>query len=434
MRDPASEPDPALLAHRVILTLTAANLFLFFGAGAQQQFLMSYLGDLTGWGSAARSGVIAAVYFSMMVFRVVNVWLLRRWPDRVQTIVGSLTYTGFCVAMGAFFFWNTRAPGVVATLLQWTGAEPGSLAGRRVAFAVPYALPVLAALIWGWGGAALWAGSSLQVLTATDRGKARYGSTMGLLYTATHLGFSLGVVVLGWVYALVPRDSLYLLYVVAAGVSLLGNLVLLTTPRLDHVEPERPSLATLLRMMSKAKAVISGFLQFAAALSFGLMLGSFGDVIKVSYGKGWIWLLAAPYPLARLAWGWVSGALSDRLGRAPTLAGSFLFVAAALAACGRWSSPLTLGVASAALGLLGSAVPVIASAIVGDSADRRRRPLAYGSVFVYHGAGIAIAALAGAALRSHFPTFQPVFLIFAGIFAACGLISVLLNRWAEQRL
>jgi len=164
------------------------------------------------------------------------------------------------------------------------------------------------------------------------------------------------------------------------------------------------------------------------------MLGSFGDVVKVSYGKGYIWLLAAPYPLARLLWGWGSGVISDRLGRAWSLAGSFLLVAASLAGCGMWSSPATIVVASAALGLLSSSVPVIASAIVGDSADRQRRPLAYGSLFVYHGAGVAIATLAGAALRSHFPTFQPVFLIFAGIFAVCGVVAVLLQRWAEQRL
>ncbi len=400
---PRGEPD-ARLARRVIWTLTAANLFVFFGAGAQQQFLMSYLDDLTGWSSALRSTVIAGVYFSMMVFRIANVWLLRSWPDRRQTIIGALTYTGFCIAMAGFFFHRQ------------------------------YALALGAALVWGWGGAALWAGSSLQILAATDQGKAQYGSTIGVLYTATHLGFSLGVVGLGWVYALVPPDSLYLLYVVAAGASLLGNLVLLATPRLDHVEPEQPSLLGLLQLMTKAKALISGFLQLAAALSFGLMLGSFGDVIKVSYGKGWIWLLAAPYPLARLAWGWASGALSDRLGRAWALAASFLFVAASLAGCGMWSSPATLGVASAALGLLSSTVPVIASAIVGDSADRKRRPLAYGSLFVYHGAGVAIATLAGAALRAHFATFQPVFLIFAGVFAVCGVVSVALHRWAEQRL
>lgn len=391
-------------AQRVIWTLAAANLFLFFGAGAQQQFLVSYLGDLTSWSSTARSGIIAAVYLSMTAFRVANVWLLRGWTDRRQTIVGSLMYTGFCLAMAAVFFVRQ------------------------------YELALVAAIIWGWGGAALWAGSSLQVLTATDEGKAQYGSTVGLLYTVTHLGFALGVMVLGWVYAALPKDSLFVLYLFAAGVTFVGNLVLVTTPRLAHVEPQRPSLSSLLQVITKAKAMISGFLQFAAALSFGLMLGSFGDVVKVSYGKGVIWALAAPYPLARLAWSWASGTISDRLGRAWALAASFVLVAASLGVCGVWANPVTIGVASAALGLLSSSVPVVASAIIGDSANRDRRPLVYGALFAYHGAGVAIATLAGAALRSYFPTFQPLFLIFAGIFAVCGAISVALQRWAEQRL
>jgi MFS family permease len=340
----------------------------------------------------------------MMVFRIANVWLLRRWPDRRQTLVGSLMYTGFCAAMAGVFFHRS------------------------------YALALGAAIVWGWGGAALWAGSSLQILAATDRAKGGYGSTIGLLYSATHLGFALGVVALGWVYARVGTESLYWLYLVAGGVSLMGNLVLLATPRLDHVEPEVPSLAALLGVSVKAKAAISGFLQFAAALSFGLMLGSFGDVVKVAYGKGLIWLLAAPYPLARLLWGWASGVLSDRVGRAWALAASFLFVAASLAGCGLWSSPITIGLASGALGLLSSTVPVVASAIIGDSAERQRRPLAYGALFAYHGAGVAVATLGGAALRSHFGSFQPVFLLFAGVFTVCGLVAVALHRWAQQRL
>ena len=389
---------------RVILVLTLANFFLFLGAGAQQQFLVSYLGDLTGWNAELRASIVAALYFSMMIFRVGNVWLLRRWSDRTQSAVGSLTYTGFCLAMVLFFF------------------QPS------------YPLALASALIWGWGGAALWAGSSLQVLAATDRGRSQYGSTIGLLYTATHLGFTFGVIGLGLLYGRLGRESLYLVYVAAAAISLGGNIVLFTTPRLDHVAPESPSLRSLIEVLSRSKVQVAGFLQFAAALSFGLMLGSFGDMIKTPYGKQWIWILAAPYPLARLIWSWASGAISDRLGRAWALAGSFIVVALALAGCAIWSNRATISVAAAALGLLSTSVPVIASAIVGDSADRERRPLAYGSLFTFRDAGVVIATMAGSILRSQLGDFRLVFLSFAGIFLVCGLISVVLERWAEQKL
>jgi MFS family permease len=394
----------ARLGRRVIWTLTFANLFLFLGAGAQQQFLVTYLGDLTDWSPEQRAGVIAALYFSMMVFRIANVWLLRRWPDRLQSIVGSLTYTGFCVVM--------------------------ALLPLRPSYALAFG----AALVWGWGGAALWAGSSLQILAASERGSRRYGATIGLLYTSTHLGFTLGVILLGLVYQALDQASLYVLYVAAAGITILGNIVLLLTPRLDHVEPEAPSLRSLFGVLSRPKAQIAGFLQLAAALGFGLMLGSFGEMIKAPYGKQWIWLLAAPYPLARLIWAWASGAVSDRLGRAWSLGGSFGVVAVALAGCALWSNRATIGIAAAALGLLSTSVPVIASAMVGDSADRERRPLAYGSLFTFRDAGVVAATMAGPLLKSYLGNFQLVFLVFAALFAVCGVVSVALEKWAEQRL
>ena len=400
-QDPNDRPD---VGRRVIWTLTAANFFLFFGAGAQQQYLVSYLGDTTSWSGTVRASVQAAVYFSMMIFRLVNVWLLRRWSDRAQTIVGSFTYTLFCVAMVAFFFDRSY----------------------------PFAL--VSALLWGWGGAAFWAGSSLQILAATDAGKRQYGTAIGILYSSTHAGFMLGVVVLGWLYAALDTRDLHLVYVVAAVVTLLGNLVLLTTPRMAHIPPEAPSLSALFGVLKKPKAQIAAFLQLASALSFGLMLGVFADIIKMPYGKEWIWILAAPYPAARLVWGLVSGMLSDRLGRASVLAGAFLLTSVSLACCAASSHRATIGIAAGAMGLLSAAVPVIASAIVGDSADRQRRPLAYGSLFAFRDAGVVIAAMAGQVLHSHLGDFRPVFLVFAVVFLTCGIASAVLQRWAEQRL
>ena len=192
-QDPVVADEQAVLARRVIVTLAAANFFLFFGAGAQQQYLVTYLGRLTDWDGVTRASVQAGVYFSMFIFRVANVWLLRGWSDRRQTIVGSFMYTGFCAAMAAFFF----APN--------------------------YAFALAAALLWGWGGAAIWAGSSLQILAATDAARRGHGTGIGILYTTTHLGFWLGVIGLGWLYDALPDGMLYGLYVVAAVVTLVGK-------------------------------------------------------------------------------------------------------------------------------------------------------------------------------------------------------------------
>ncbi|MGQ9731548.1 MAG: MFS transporter [Candidatus Zipacnadales bacterium] len=396
-------PPQTALARRAIFTLATANLFLFMGAGAQQQYLASYLNRITNWNGLTRASIIAAIYLSMLVFRLGNVWLLRRWPDRRQTLVGSITYTGFCVVMALFFLYPR------------------------------YGIAMGAALLWGWGGAALWAGSSLQVLAATER-RHRHGTGIGLLYTTTHLGFWLGVIVLGQVYERLPEQSLGALYLWAAAVTLVGNLILLMTPRLPGVKPEPPSLADLLSMLAKAKAQIAGFLQFASALTFGIMLGVLGDLVQAQFGADMLWIVAHWYPAARLAWSLASGVLTDRLGHTPVLVGAFLFTTASLLACAGWPTPTTLAIAAASFGLLGAAVPVVASALVGDSAAPERRPLAYGAIFAFRDAGVVIAAMVGQVLLSHLGDFRSLFLTFAGVFALCGVVAITLQRWAQQRL
>jgi len=404
MSDPTPNGDQARLGRRVIITLAAANFFLFFGAGAQQQYLVTYLEDLTDWGGLATVTIPAGVYFSMMVFRVANVWLLRGWSDRTQTIVGSLMYTLFCLAMAALFSLKS------------------------------YPLALAAALVWGWGGAAFWAGSSLQILAATDAGRRKYGTGIGVLYTTTHLGFWLGVIGLGKLETFLPDGQAYALYLVAAAVTLMGNVVLLTTPRLAHVQPDPPTLRALLELMGKAKALIASFLQLASGLTFGLMIGVFGSLIREEYGAEYVWIVAHWYPAARLAWSLASGALTDRLGGSAVLTGSFLLTTVSLIACVTWTGPATLAVAAAAFGLLSASVPVVASAIVGDSADRQRRPLVYGAVFTSRDGGFVVAALAGQWLQLGAGGVQPVFITFAAVFGVCGLVAVALQRYAEQRL
>ena len=93
-----------------------------------------------------------------------------------------------------------------------------------------------------------------------------------------------------------------------------------------------------------------------------------------------------------------------------------------------------MALAAVAFGLLGAAVPVVASAIVGNSADRERRPLVYGAIFTTRDAGFVIGALAGYALQLGAGSARPLFITFAVIFGVCGVVAVALQRWAEQKL
>ena len=319
-------------------------------------------------------------------------------------VINYAMYTLFCVVIGLLFVWPS------------------------------YALALIAAFVWGWGGAAFWAGNTLMTLAATDAGRRTYGTKIGAVLSVTHLGFWLGVIVLGKLHAMLPDELSWVLYAVAATVTLIGNIVMLTTPRLGHVTPDPPTLRALVEVITKAKALISAFLQLASGLTFGLMIGVFGILVSEEYGADSVWIVAHWYPAARLVWSLASGALSDRVGGSAVLAGAFLSTTLSLVACVTWPSRTTMALAAVAFGLLGAAVPVVASAIVGNSADRERRPLVYGAIFTTRDAGFVIGALAGYALQLGAGSARPLFITFAVIFGVCGVVAVALQRWAEQKL
>ena len=79
--------------------LAAAILFVFMGAGAQQAFLVPYLERVNGWSALRGSYLIGVTYLAMMVGRVIHMYLFRGWSDRSLTIVGSLSYLAFTLAM-----------------------------------------------------------------------------------------------------------------------------------------------------------------------------------------------------------------------------------------------------------------------------------------------------------------------------------------------
>ena len=136
------------------------------GAGAFQQFTVSYLGSL-GWNTLKAASVLAVVYFSFMICRLLAPYTLWVLGDYLAALIGGLTY-------GLF----------VLTLFLW-----------------PY-YPVLlvAALIWGWGASIFWTAGSTLILDEGDKAK-NYGSYMSLFYSSTHLCFLIGVLALGAILA-----------------------------------------------------------------------------------------------------------------------------------------------------------------------------------------------------------------------------------------
>ena len=391
--------EDARKARKTVFLLSGTFFLIFMGAGAQQLYIAPYLEGCTGWSGLMRGLVVATIYASMMVFRVGNVYLLRRWSYWRLTAVGSLTYLLFTLAMLATF---------------WVKS---------------YALLLAAAALWGWGGAAMWTGTTMQILAATDVGK-RHGIATGVLLAATHGGWLVGTVVLGHVYA--TREP-YVLYIVAASITMIGSTMAWLQPRDEGAMPPMPALSDLWEIARRAKVRIAAFLQVASALSFGFMLGGFGDHIKAQHGTEYIWVAAALYPAVRLILSFSGGALADRVGHGFILAGGFFVAAAGMLVAGHGQSVGSAAIAALALGTLSGAVPVVATAMVGESADRQRRPLAYGALFAWRDIGVVVAAVWSKVLMRGTLDFGATFASFAYVFVLCGLVALALERYAKER-
>ncbi|MFW5868231.1 MAG: MFS transporter [Armatimonadota bacterium] len=399
------EPEAGGLSTRAhVLLLASTSFFIFMGTGAQQAFLVPYLGEFTDWSQFQRALVIATVYFSMMIFRLGNVYLLQGWPQWKCSLAGGAIYVVFPVAMLGLHFFPS------------------------------YPLAIVAAAVWGWGGAAMWMGNALQVLALADRAQ-KHGTGIGVLYGATHVGWALGVVVLGTVFSYGQAAEMpWLLYAVATTLALIGYAIMLSLPRRPEPLPEMPTWASLMQIMSRKKARIAAFLLFSAALAFGFVLGSFTDYVGSTYGAQWLWIATFFYPFSLFLLSFSSGLLSERMSHGSVLALGFFGGAAGMLVPLLWEHPAALAVTALMLGLLNGAVPVVSTALIGGSSDRTRRPLVYGAMFTWRDLGVVVATVAGSLLGLRPGGVALTFGVFAAAFFACGVVALILNRYAQERL
>jgi len=399
----AVPPTSERYQHWHLLLLVAIFYFIFAGAGAQQLYLVPYLQEVTPWSPLSCAVLLATVYATMMVFRVGNVYLLQSWPDWKWTAVGAVTY--FLFPVGMFV----------------------------VAYLPSYWLALSFAALWGWGAATLWGGTTMQTLALTEGRKERYGTGMGLLYSGTYAGFFTGIIVLGLVFArynACPQVT----YLVAAAITLVALVLVFGLPRSAKPTIAPPSGVMLRRIVTQPKAIISMFLLGSSALAFGLMLGTFADYVKAEYGAQYVWITGMFYPGILIGLSFMSGWLSDIGGRAPVLSASFLLAAVGCALAAGWHNLIALAIAAALWGLLSGAVPVISAALVGDSAERRRRPLAYGMLFTGRDFGAVLGLIGSRLAAGNGVNLETSFILFGILFVFCAGVAALLQRYAKQRL
>ncbi len=379
---------PASGLPRAAVILSAGFFFVFMGASAFQQFLIPYLTDKGVATAFQASTVLAVVYISFLFWRAVVAYTLYYLGEYWSTVLGAATYSLF--AVGAFVL-------------------------DRFEFLL------IAAGIWGWGAAAMWISSTTQLLDATA--DTHYGRASGLLYTATTGGQAIGVLLLG---ALMSVAGVSFGPPVAAAVTAVGVATFLFLPY-QHSKRVKPRLAPIFRVLTLPRTGLAALFLFLSSLAFGLILGSFSQIIGGPQGHGTLALITAGYWIVRTFGSYAAGFVADWLGREQVLVLSFGLAGLGLLLPAFSSGLLTMSIAALAMGLLNSAVPVATNAMIGDLTDFSNRHLAIASLFVWRDLGVGIAILAGAAIITFFGSEQMIF----GLFSAAFLVSAGFAFWLK---
>lgn len=233
--------------------------------------------------------------------------------------------------------------------------------------------------------------------------------------------------------ALRHRFGGFTLYWVAVNVTAVAVLVLTCLPRRD-IPRETPTLGALVRMALSAKGATVGFFLLTSSLGFGLLLAALDEYASGRHSGAVVPFVLAGFPAARLVVSFAGGILSDFFGRHRLFLISFALGAVGLIGCVLYKHPASVALAALFLGALHAAVPVAAMALIGDSAHRSRRPLAYGALFVWRDLGVVIAILASRVLQVHMGGFDAVLLVFGVVFGLCCIPAALLGKRAAEQL
>jgi len=364
--------------------LSAAFLFIFMGTGALQQFLIPYLEQTTTWGAMRASLVLATVYLGFPLWRLLAGYSIRALGDHWAIFAGATMYTLFAAAVLVY-------PQLWALLV--------------------------AAFAWAWGAALLWITSSAHVLDASRR--ERYGRAAGLFYAATHIGFVIGLIVLGLVLREYGGRGML---IAAITMTAVGNVICLLVPRREFPR-ELPRFSGVLKLALGGAGRIVAVIQFAAATGYGLLLGVFASSIEQTYGIRMVGVITMSFYLVRAVISPFAGALSDRLGRARVIAGAFAISGAALLIPVALPNAITLAFAAAVLGALTAAVLAGVLAFVGDTAESANRQAMIAGMYVWRDLAVGVTILLGQYLRLLFGGFQAAFLVFALLFFACAWLA-----------
>jgi MFS family permease len=130
--------------------------------------------------------------------------------------------------------------------------------------------------------------------------------------------------------------------------------------------------------------------------------------------------ILSAYGLGAIGGGPLGGALSDRIGRRPTLVASLIAGGAAMLCLGLVARVATMTIAAAATGLLYEMYRPVVSATVADVVSTDDRPRAYGLIYWAVNLGAAVAGVLGGLIASR--SYPALFIADAATTTLFGVI------------
>ncbi|MEN3298229.1 MFS transporter [Pseudonocardia sp.] len=368
-------------------------------------------------------------------------------PLLAEREFGLTAYTSALTFILAFGATKAATNYVAGTFSDRFGRKPVLIAGWLIALPVP--LLLIWAPSWGWVIAAnvllglnqglTW--STTVIMKIDLVGPDRRGLAMGLNEAAGYLAVAATALATGYLaarYGLRPEPFYLGIAYAALGLGLSSLAVRETREharleaashtaradgRHDHLHAQLTDrqvfVQTSFREPALSAASQAGMVN---NLNDGLAWGLFPVLFAAAgLSVAQIGVLAALYPAVWGAGQLITGALSDRTGRKPLIAGGMLLQAAALGLVAFGGSFAVWAVAAVLLGTGTAMVYPTLLAAIGDVAHPAWRARSVGVYRLWRDGGFAVGALAAGLLADAFGIPVAVWVI-AALTAASGLI------------